>query len=74
MAAVATAKAPAPAAGEAALAPRLAAAAGESLEDAVLRLWHALGAEGEARCPLCQGFMRRAGEAGTCAGCGAELS
>jgi hypothetical protein len=50
--------------------PRLFEAAGETLEDAILRTWDELVVEGRVGCPVCAGEMAAA--AG-CPRCGSEL-
>ena len=50
--------------------PRLFEAAGETLEDAIVRTWDELVVEGRVGCPVCAGEMAAA--AG-CPRCGSEL-
>jgi hypothetical protein len=44
---------------------------GATLEDAILRVWDDLLADGCADCPVCGGTVAGAGR---CEGCGSELS
>ncbi len=44
---------------------------GATLEDAILRIWDDILADGHANCPVCSAEMVTAGR---CEGCGASLS
>ena len=45
-----------------------------TLEQHVSRVWEGLLAAGVADCPMCGAAMRRAGDAGSCRGCGTTLT